>query len=156
MQLYLPALVLGVQVAVLFTILGCRACTMNVGKTMFCSSAVNSCPGSPALVLAVQVALLYTVIAGRADCRARVQTATRKSYRLVERLTKKKSLPRHFAIASENRIRKSHPEIPTRGLTQWNARIQLNSINEIRFRRIRENLRFYPTIMENDISFSLF
>ena len=67
-----------------------RACTMNVGIKMFGSSAVNSCPGSPALVLAVQVALLYTVIAGRADCRARVRTATRKSYRLVERLTKKK------------------------------------------------------------------
>ena len=58
-----------------------RACTMNVGIKMFGSSAVNSCPGSPALVLAP---LLYTVIPGRADCRARVRTATRKSYRLDE------------------------------------------------------------------------
>jgi len=59
-----------------------RACTMNVDIKMFGSSAVNSCPGSPGPVLAVQVALLYTVIAGRADCRARVRTATRKSSRL--------------------------------------------------------------------------
>jgi len=69
----------------------CRACTMNVGIKMFDSSAVNSCPGSPALVLA---ALLYTVIPGRADCRARVRTATRKSCRLDEFSFFFKSFPR--------------------------------------------------------------
>jgi len=100
-----------------------RASTMSVGIKMFGSSAVNnSCPALIGL-LAVQVALLYTIIAGRADCRARVRPASRKSCRLVERLTKKKS---HFHGTLQVKIGFENLN-PTRGLGLRFLRIRLDS-----------------------------